>query len=730
MRPFIYNLALKYNLNGIVYNDDSGVKISICGSDENCKNFINEIKSSLPPLARIDKINILPNDEFFDNFEIVKSQSASKISPILPDFAICAQCESEFNDPLNPRFHHPFINCTHCGPRFSIIKSLPYDRANTTMSEFNMCEFCASEYENPTNRRFHTQPIACNNCGAEAFLKDLEGNILSHKENAFKECARLLENGKIIAIKGLGGFHLCCDATNESAIKSLRERKVRPHKPLAVMCKNLKMAQNIAELNKYEKSVLCSQLRPILLSKISPNFKKSLSQIIAPNMNKIGIFLAPTSLNLLLFHYFKRPIIATSANVSGEPIITNYNEICAKLSKICDFVLDHNREILNSSDDSVAFCANLAGQNSLSFLRTSRGIMPKITPFKATNNADKCILAIGAELKNHFAIYQNGMIFHSPYIGDLKNIATFKRFLSLLEMFKNTYKLCFDSVIADLHPHFLHSKHFEQNGFKIQKIQHHKAHIYSVMSENELPFDADVIGFAFDGTGYGEDTLIWGGEVFTNKKNGLERLYHFDDFALIGSQNSIKNIHFLAHAILRKYDIKAPWFYSCFDEKKIALMDAGLKASKVRTTSLGRVFDAVSSLGLKLDDISYDAQGAMSLESFYDKSLDIYYDFSLNDDIISFKEVFKNIVNEMDIAKIATGFINGIAKLIAYIAKKHDKSVVLSGGCFLNKALLEKTCELLSAQNTSFYLPKELGAGDSAIATGQIYWALNAPEQR
>ena len=741
MRPFIYNLALKYSLNGIVYNDDSGVKISICGDEKACLNFLNELENSPPPLARIDKILTSKSDEVFDDFRILSSKNSNKITPILPDFALCSECEREFYEASNPRFHHPFINCTHCGPRFSIIKTLPYDRANTTMSAFKMCDFCKSEYENPTNRRFHAQPIACNNCGASAFLRDLDGNILASNEEAFKKCAKLLEDGKIIAIKGLGGFHLCCDALNFLAIKTLRERKNRPHKPLAVMCENLKMAQSLATFSEYEKSVLTSQLRPIVLVQKSPKLAENLSQIIAANMDKIGIFLAPTSLNLLLFHYFKKPIIATSANISGEPILTSFDEISAKLGKICDFVLDHNREILNPSDDSVVFCAKIKSnsensnisensENSTQFLRTSRGLMPKITPFKThTNSQNNCILAIGSELKNHFAIYQNGLVFYSPYIGDLKNIANFQRFLSVLKMFENTYKMHFDSVVCDLHPHFLHTKYFEEQGYKIHKIAHHKAHIYSVMYENNLPFDAEIMGFAFDGTGYGQDSFIWGGEVFENCLNAdnceLKRTYHFDDFALIGGQNAIKNIYFLTHAILSKYGIEAAEFYKRFDAQKISLLNSGLKASKIRTTSLGRIFDAVSCMALGLDEISFDAQAAMNLESFYQKDLDLCYEFALNDDIISFKELFEIIANEKSASKIATGFINAVAALIAKIAKKHGKSVVLAGGCFLNKALLEKTCELLNAQNTQFYLPKELGAGDSAIAAGQLYWALN-----
>ena len=751
MRPFIYNLALSLGLKGQVYNDDSGVRISLCGSAADCESFLSSIKKNPPPLARIDEIICKSSSEIFDDFRIISSQQAQKIAPILSDFAICAQCEAEFRDPKNRRYHHAFINCTHCGPRFSIISSLPYDRKNTSMAEFKMCASCESEYNDPLNRRFHAQPTCCPNCGPKAFLKDLKGQILAHGESAFSTCAELLEQGKIIAIKGLGGFHLCCDGSNAKAINELRKRKNRPAKPLAIMCENEQMASALADFTKGEKKLLNSQLRPIVLAKKSQVLKPKLSQAIAPNIDKIGVFLAPTSFNLLLFYYFKKPIIATSANLSGEPIITSSHELCAKLNLMADFVLDHNRQILNPSDDSVVFYSE--SLELAQYIRTSRGLRPSIVPFEIPNNISpnsripsensrissensripkytprtphKTILALGSELKNTFGIYYKGNIFLSPYIGDLKNIATKKRFDALLATFKRTYELEFTEIIADLHPHFSHTKDFEKSGQNIKKLAHHKAHIYSVMCENNLPLNADIIGFAFDGTGYGEDFKIWGGEVFgVCKSKRLKRLYHFDNFAMIGSQNAIKNIYFLAFALLRKYELSAPSFFGRFDDNQLKMLEIGLKAASVQTSSLGRIFDAVASIVLGLDSVSYDAQAPMELEALYDPSLDVCYEFSVSGEIISLKAVLKSILAESLPSVAATGFINGIAALIAKIAKKHEKSVVLGGGCFANKALLEQTITLLKAQNTPYYLPKNLPAGDESIALGQLYYAL------
>lgn len=729
-RPFIYNLALRFSLNGAVYNDDSGVKISIYGERASCLDFINALQNELPPLARIDKLDIskLNYDEKIADFKILASKSAQKIAPILSDFAICDDCKKEFYDKQNARYHHAFINCTNCGPRFSIIRALPYDRANTTMSSFAMCKSCKQEYSAPTNRRFHAQPIACNHCGANAYLKDNNGGILAKDENAFKLASDALKDGKILAIKGLGGFHLCVDALNFDAIQKLRELKKRPHKPFAVMLKDESQASLFCDINNAELKLLNSAQKPIVLAKKAAK-NASYLEWIAPKLDKIGIFIAPTAFNLLLFEYFPNPIIATSANISGESIISSFDELKAKLGVVFHLALDHDRDIINASDDSVAFCLSFDEKLPpiTQFLRTSRGFKPSIIN---TNYKQKsCILALGSELKNSFAIYKDGLIFLSPYIGDLKNILSFKRLLALIEFYKLTYNFSFDLVLGDLHPHFMHTKHFESLGYKMQRLQHHKAHIYSVMCEHDLGFDSEILGFGFDGTGYGEDGNIWGGEIFKNSANqGLERIYHFDNFALIGSQNAIKNINFLAFAILQKYNINAPAFYKKLGEKA-QFLKAALNASKVQTNSLGRIFDALASLVCDIDEISYDAQGAMSLEALYDESLDICYDFEIKGQIIGFKGIFERALKDEPRA-VASGFINVLAKLICNIAckereQKPNISVVLGGGVFANAALLGRTIKLLENAGIKYYLPKANPAGDEAIALGQIYYALN-----
>ncbi|WP_163280479.1 carbamoyltransferase HypF [Campylobacter fetus] len=712
-RPFIYYLAKKFCIFGRVFNDCEGVKIQIYADDEACDKFCKAIFDELPALARIDDFKVTECNFKFDDFKILESKQTLKIAPILPDFAICDECKREFYDKTNRRFHHPFINCTNCGPRFSIIKSLPYDRKNTTMSSFKMCDECKNEYNDPDNRRYHAQPVSCKTCGPKVSFRNLDGTLLASDEEAIRLCANELKNGKIIAIKGIGGFHLVCDATNQKAISSLRQRKNRPDKPFAIMCKDIQMASLVAYINEFEKDALTSNIKPIILLKS----KEVLPANLASNLKKIGIFLPPTSLHLLLFEYIDFPIIATSANISGEPIIIDFESISKKLLKVCDGTLDNDRDILNPSDDSIAFACG----SYLSWLRTSRGIKPKIIRSKFDKKG--CFLAIGSELKNQFAIYKDGLIFSSAYIGDLKNKATFDRFLIVLDMFVRTYEFKFEFVIADKHPHFLHTKHFAKQGFTIHKVQHHYAHILSVMLENDIC--DSVLGFGFDGTGYGDDARVWGGEVFICDEKSYERVAKFDDFDLIGGDNAIKNIYYLTYSILRKYNIDATKFYSKFEQNQLLNLDKVMKSGLniIKTSSLGRIFDAFACLVLGINKVSYDAQAAMELETLYDDTIDISYDFCINDGIISYKEPFLRALRDSpDVA--ATGFINGIANLILELAELYKKPVVLGGGVFQNEALLKRVILNLNKNGIFFYLPKNEPVNDSGIAMGQIYFGL------
>ena len=951
--------------------------------EEILKIFEQRLRSEAPPLCRIDRIiradiNTQDFAQNFTDFKITQSKEGRKFNPILPDFAICDQCKKEFYDPQNPRFHYPFINCTDCGPRLSIIAALPYDRANTTMREFEMCEFCRGEYTDPLTRRYHAEPISCPHCGPQLFLCAARGEILSSGEEAIARTAELLRRGQIGAIKGMGGFHIVCDATNERAVRMLRTLKKRPSKPFAIMCRDAAQAGRTASLSAEEEVLIDCNAKPIVILKkrefvwrteagfaadfgtqnlkargenfISPKFAgelensaqgqgfalqnlrnlatqnfsthnarvcaeqgglhsaqifskparrnftcdasvaggsrsaenelehasgefdsqcaaKNLSlpqsegelklrhtanelnlqsavdsqdlqcaakkpdswfatdesisqnsanmeglrhaankadlqyavnepspqqtinlqgscsaqacmadargahsdsegdfvrlpasfsaifragaifiaQSVAPNLNKIGIFLANTGVHLLLFEYFDRPIIATSANISGEPIIFSSEQLREKLGGVISFYLDNNREILTPSDDSIAFlpqfearasasgsktahssgkisaplptcteirsfaqnfilaqnsemnsadvqafiapqnfnensaaeinsdcetksaraasisnsasalnstnAVNLADAaksastaNSASytnhsaeadaldralFLRTSRGMNPKIFPSKFRTKGT--FLALGAELKNQFAIYKDGQIFISPYIGDLKNVATNERFFALLDMFVRAYELKFDAVIADLHPQFSHTRFFEQRGYPVVRCQHHFAHLVSNLAQNDLLFSGKkYLGFCFDGTGYGTDGTIWGGEVMIFDPRGYRRVAKFDEIALIGGESAIKNIYKLALALVFKFNAKnaAREFLAKFSASEVANLEK-IAPRAIRSSSLGRLFDAFAAVICDLRAVSFDGEAGMRLENLYIDGCEQSYKFRL-----------------------------------------------------------------------------------------------------
>lgn len=1011
----------KWDLDG--FKHDSQSTEQDLREKEILKIFEQRLHSETPPLCRIDKIirTDLSTQDFMQNFtdfKITQSKDGRKFNPILPDFAICDQCKKEFYDPQNPRFHYPFINCTDCGPRLSIIAALPYDRANTTMRAFEMCEFCRGEYTDPLTRRYHAEPISCPHCGPQLFLCGADGEILSSGEEAIARTADLLRRGEIGAIKGMGGFHIVCDATNERAVRMLRTLKKRPSKPFAIMCRDAAQAWRAAILSAEEEALIDCNVKPIVILKkrefiwrteagfaadfgtqnlkaqgensISPKFAgeqeksaqgqgsalqnlrnfaaqkfstqsaedcaeqgelqsaqifsktthrnfacdmlaaddsqcaankleraydrsdlqraaKNLSSLqaegelelrhttnelnlqsavdsqdsqcvanepdfrlatdesisqnsadiqdlrhtedrvdsqrvacepspqqtinlqdscstqaraanahgacsanrgnfvrlpasfsaifkagaifiapsVAPNLNKIGIFLANTGVHLLLFEYFDRPIVATSANISGEPIIFSSEELRAKLGGVISFYLDNDREILTPSDDSIAFlppfeartlapdsktaynfskiseplptCSemknsaqnfaansatsrtliapqnfkenfadrrnfensqrpsdtdtscdvvnftsktscdgtnsapqknqndansaaeaklvcgtkftratgfanlanvanptssvnfanaakpasstNLASYTNFSaeadslnralFLRTSRGMNPKIFPSKF--HLKGAFLALGAELKNEFAIYKDGQIFISPYIGDLKNVATNERFFALLDMFVRAYELKFDAVIADLHPQFSHTRFFEQRGYPVVRYQHHFAHLVSNLAQNDLLFSGKkYLGFCFDGTGYGTDGTIWGGEVMVFDPRGYRRVAKFDEISLIGGENAIKNIYKLALALIFKFSAKdaAREFLAKFNASEVANLEK-IAPRAIRSSSLGRLFDAFAAVICNLRTVSFDGEAGMRLENLYIDGCEQSYKFAL-----------------------------------------------------------------------------------------------------
>lgn len=710
-RPFIYSLAKKYNLFGEVYNDSEGVKIYINLDQESLKKFENDLKNNLPPLARIDKIKKaeIPFKDFSD-FKIIESKTNHALSSILPDFAICNDCIKEFKDSNNHRFKYPFINCTNCGPRFSIIKSLPYDRINTTMAKFKMCKICQSEYDNPLDRRYHAQPISCKDCGPTLFLKDRSKNIKFKDDEALEFAIDAIKHKKILAIKGIGGFHLVCDARDEGVIKRLRIEKNRPKKPFAIMCKDLDMALKYGLIDEFEKKSLTSNKRPIVLVKS----KNNLAPNLAPDIDKLGIFLPPNGVYLRIFEKIDFPLIATSANISGESIF--YDENIFKISNCFDYVLDDNKDIINSSDDSIVINFN----DKELYLRTSRGINPDIymSEFKFSGS----FLCLGAELKSEFLIYHNSLIIRSPYIGDLKSEANLNRCKNLILFFMKIYEIKeFDEIISDLHPNFFYTKYFEKFfNKKAFKVQHHKAHLLSLIYEHKL-FSEKLLGFAFDGTGYSDDGVIYGGEVFEIDRLNFKRVFNFDEFKLLSGENSIKNIYKLAISIIIKYDLfdDAKKYLDKFDKNMLNNLEK-IYPKSLNSSSLGRIIDAFGALVFNIDEISYEAQIGLMIEKNYDENIKDFYEFELIDNKINFKNVFKSALKESDKRVACSKFINGIAKVILRLALIYKKDVALSGGVFQNKALSMAIINELEGAKIKYYFNEKIPINDSGISTGQM----------
>ncbi|HEH4982993.1 TPA: carbamoyltransferase HypF [Campylobacter coli] len=702
-RPLVFELACELGLHGEVKNDGFGVEIILACTKEECENFIYKLKKKLPPLARIDSIDITEQTTTnYTHFSIGTSLQNTKTTPMLSDFALCKECKKEFFDEKNPRFLYPFITCTHCGPRFSIIKNLPYDRCNTTMEALKMCEFCKSEYEDPKNRRFHAQPISCPQCKIDVFLKNKKGEILAQDNEAFKTCSKLLKQGKILAIKGMGGFHLMCDAFNLEAIKELRLRKNRPKKPFALMCRDISDAKELCFMDEEEEKLLGSILAPIVILKA----KKAFS-LIAPDVDKLGIMLAYTPLHLLLFRYFDRVLIATSANLSGESIIKDEDNLLKKLGNVFDFYLDYAREIHNPSDDSIAQVVN----GKTMFLRTSRGLNPTYLEIKSDKKG--VFLALGSELKNEFVIFYENKLLISPYIGDLKSVDVHERFFSLLDFFKQSYDLSFDQILCDKHPNFSYTKEF----YNTYKIQHHYAHFCALYFEYEKEFKKDekALGFIFDGTGYGDDGKIWGGEIFIGNLKQYERIAHFENFTLINSD--IKNIQNLALSLIWHYDLEdeAKTFLSKIPKIKLENLKKIHTHSTLQTSSLGRIIDAFGSIVFDIEKISYEAQIGLMCEAFYDENLDFSYELFFKDGEINFKELIEGALKD-EKSKAITGMFNALANLIITFSKAYDLKVLLGGGVFQNKTLLQ----ILKAKNFDFLVSLKYPCNDSSIALGQM----------
>lgn len=730
-RPFVYNLALKYDIKGWVNNDEKGVNILLASSEENIQNFINELKSNPPILAKIDSIDIEKITEIkeYKSFEIIQSQSSkNKSTNISADIAICDDCLNDINDMSNFRYNYSLTNCTNCGPRYSIIKTVPYDRVNTSMASFNLCEDCQKEYENPTNRRYHAQPVACEKCGPNLTLYNKNNIILSYNMEAIQKTADLINEGNIVAIKGIGGFHLICDAKNSKIIEALRVRKNRVNKPFAVMFRDINSIKEDCEISQKEQEVLTSLNKPIVL--VKKKKESDLSQLLAPNINHLGCFIAYTPLHHLLFRYLDNPVVATSANLKGEPIIISKDEIIEKLSNVVDFILDFNRDILNASDDSVIQIVD----NDITKIRNARGYAPTALNFK--NRSEKKILSLGANQKSTISLYLKNNLILSPYIGDLNSLKSMEYFERTIETFKRFYDFEPEIIVCDKHPNYESTKFAlkikqTNSNVKLLQIQHHYAHVLSVMAEYKL--DKDVLAFIFDGTGYGDDGNIWGGEVFMASKKDYKRTNHFKYFKLLGGEKAVLEPKRVALSLLfDNFSLEEVLnleiaCVKAFTESEIKMFHTmwqkGLNSPL--TSSVGRLFDSIASFANILHIQSYEGETGLQIEKNYDKTITQNYSYEIIENQIDLKLMIKEMILEKDKKQICSKFINTLVCIILDISNSYKNlPVVLSGGVFQNKTFLELLINKFKEQNREFYYNKNIPLNDGGISVGQTYYLI------
>ena len=727
-RPFVYNLAIKYGINGWVNNDDKGVNILIYSSYKNCQKFLDELQKNPPKLSHIDDIKIeeIISSKEYKIFEIIQSETSNnKSTIILPDMGICDNCIDDINDSSNFRYNYSLTNCTNCGPRYSIIKTVPYDRINTSMASFEFCKNCKDEYENPTNRRYHAQPVACEVCGPKITLYNKNNTIKSYNLEAIKEIAHLINNGHIVAIKGMGGFHLVCDAKNSKIIEELRLRKNRPTKPFAVMFKDINSIKEYCQISSKEEEILDSLNKPIVLIKKKNSF--DLSPLLAPNIAQLGCFIAYTGLHHLLFRYLNNPIVATSANLKDEPIIKSKDEIIEKLSNVVDYILDFNREIINTSDDTVIQIVD----NSISKIRNARGYAPTSLNFK--NICEKKILSLGANQKSTISLYLKNNLILSPYIGDLNSLKSMEYFERTIETFKRFYDFEPEVIVCDKHPNYESTKFalkLKQTNPNIElvQIQHHYAHVLSVMAEYKL--EKDVLAFIFDGTGYGDDGNIWGGEVFVASKKEYKRVNHFKYFKLLGAEKAVLepkrvvlSLLFDSFSLEEILNFEIPCV-KAFKESEIKMFHTmwqkGLNSPL--TSSVGRLFDAVASFADILHIQSYEGETGLQIEENYDKTITQSYSYEIIDDKIEISSMIKQIILEKDKKQICSKFINTLVSIVLDISNFYkDLPIVLGGGVFQNRTFLELLINKFKEQNREFYYNKNIPLNDAGISVGQIY---------
>src|SRR6516164_1002987 len=709
-RPFVYRLANECNLVGFIANTPAGVSIEVQGDTENVERFLERLPKEIPPLARLT--SFVPRDaEPRDDpvFRILSSRlDAPPKALISPDVAVCGECLREMMNARDRRFRYPFINCTNCGPRFTIIRDVPYDRARTSMASFKMCGACRAEYDDPANRRFHAQPNACWDCGPQLQLWSALGSRKDVVE-PLREATRLIEQGGVLAVKGLGGFHLACDAKNESAVKRLRERKERVEKPFAIMVRRIEDVQRFCDLVEPEKKQLLSSARPIVL--LPRKHDSGIADAVAPQNRFLGVFLPYTPLHHLLFVSGKfDALVMTSANVSEEPIVIDNQEAVQRLQGIADAFLVHDREIVRRCDDSVVRVFSGRVQQ----LRRSRGFVP--VPV-ALERESKPILAVGGELKNTVCVVRAAEAFLSQHIGDLENLESYKFFGEAVEHLQRILEVQPKVVAYDLHPDYFSTKWaLGLPDVELVGVQHHHAHVAACMAENHL--DGKVIGIALDGTVYGTDEAIWGGEVLLADYSAFERAAHLEYVPLPGGAAAIREpwrmaVSYLVQHYGKELNGLNLSFVQALDPRRlqIVLQMIDCEIHSPRASICGRLFDAVAALVGVRSSVNYEAQAAIELEMAGHESTD-------------------EGSYPLDLLPDGSGWQIGTRSLFAELAEKIRGTsklnrVCLSGGCFQNSLLFGMLLGALRERSFEVYFHTEVPAGDGGISLGQALIAAH-----
>ena len=733
-RPYVYRLADELGVAGHVLNDSRGVVVEVEAPAETVERFLSRLALEAPPLANVERVTSEQLEELGEHgFAIRESPAGGEpCAAVTPDSATCPDCLAELFDPADRRFRYPFTNCTNCGPRFTIVRDVPYDRPNTTMAAFEMCPACLAEYRDPTDRRFHAQPNACPDCGPQVRLVYAGGGALEDAGagDALEATAHALLEGAIVAVKGIGGFHLACRADDEAAVAELRARKHREDKPFALMAPGLGTVRELVDLKPAEQELLMEHARPIVLARRRPD--AAVAESVAPGAAELGVMLPYSPLHHVLLADAGTTLVMTSGNVSDEPIAFHDEEACERLADIADVFLMHDRPIETRTDDSVVRHA----EGRRTFLRRSRGYVPSALPLPV--DCGRHILACGAELKNTFAVAKGGHAWVGHHVGDLKNYETLRSFVAGIDHFQRLFAVEPEVVAHDLHPEYLSTKHaVERDDVRLVGVQHHHAHLAACLAEHgEL---RPAVGAIFDGTGYGEDGTVWGGELLFGGLEGFERAGLLFPVRMPGGEAAIR----------QPWRMACAWLAAAFDEPVLPPRQLGRRVeqrawaqvsqlavsglSSPLTTSAGRLFDAVAALcGLRAE-VNYEGQAAVELEAACDLGERRAYELPLIDDggtlVIDARAMVREVVGDLDagvaVGRIAARFHNALAETTARACalaaeRRMTDRVVLSGGVFQNRRLLGQTASLLTDAGLRVLTPERLPPNDGGIAYGQL----------